>query len=195
MEKENRLYDDLKMAVETVAQREMLTPRDFDYLANRITERTNIALSPTTLKRFWGYLDKRQPHTPRLYTLNALAKYVGYDNYASFERITDTGDSESRFINSPSLCTSSLEEGDKVSLTWSPNRRVLIHYLGQDRWRVEESINSKLMTGDEFDCRDIMSDYPLYLTNLTRNGLPPQTYACGLNGGVRFTIIHKSGGG
>ena len=49
---QDELYSILQQKAEQVAGREMNTPRDFDYLATRIFEKTKGYISPITLKRF-----------------------------------------------------------------------------------------------------------------------------------------------
>ena len=44
--------------IETALHRQMKTPKDFDFLKEKIYERLNILVSSTTLKRLWGYLDE-----------------------------------------------------------------------------------------------------------------------------------------
>ena len=56
--------------IETALHRQMKTPKDFDFLKEKIYERLNILVSSTTLKRLWGYLDESV--TPREKTLDVL---------------------------------------------------------------------------------------------------------------------------
>ena len=58
---------------------------DFEKLSSAIEEKTGVLLSITTLKRIWGKI--RYGHSPTLTTLNALARFLDYDDWRSF---TDT---------------------------------------------------------------------------------------------------------
>ena len=60
----------------------MMTPKDFDFLSESIFEEIHTRISPSTLKRIWGYL--QNDNTPRSTSLNILANYVGYDDWDSF---------------------------------------------------------------------------------------------------------------
>lgn len=60
----------------------MMTPKDFDFLSESIFEEIHTRISPSTLKRIWGYL--QNDNTPRSSSLNILANYVGYDDWDSF---------------------------------------------------------------------------------------------------------------
>ncbi len=69
-------------AVEKAVDREMRTPKDFKFLADCIFEKLHETVSPTTLKRMWGYLS--EPVTPRLSTLDILSQFVGYSSWSDF---------------------------------------------------------------------------------------------------------------
>lgn len=68
--------------VEKALDREMRTPKDFSFLADSIFEKMHETVSPTTLKRMWGYLS--EPVTPRLSTLDILSQFVGYSSWKDF---------------------------------------------------------------------------------------------------------------
>jgi hypothetical protein len=68
--------------VEERAGRKMQTPKDFEFLSEQIFDSLHQHISPTTLKRLWGYLP--EPSEPRLSTLNLLSEFVGYDSWDSF---------------------------------------------------------------------------------------------------------------
>ncbi len=74
----------LRESIQSKAGRKMKTPKDFDYLSKCIFETLHEQISPTTLKRLWGYLPENP--TPRITTLNILAKYVGHENWDAFCR-------------------------------------------------------------------------------------------------------------
>lgn len=56
--------------------------QDFETLREKIFETTHTQLSITTLKRLWGKVQYNS--TPNGTTLNALAQFVGYDNWRAF---------------------------------------------------------------------------------------------------------------
>ena len=72
----------LREAIEKAVDRKMQTPKDFDFLSESIFEKIGERVSPTTLKRLWGYLS--EPTIPRLSTLNILAQFVGYVGWTAF---------------------------------------------------------------------------------------------------------------
>lgn len=72
----------LREAVESVMGSPIRTPKDFDYLSELIGDKEGQQISPTTLKRLWGYLPGSS--LPRISTLNLLADFVGYDSWEAF---------------------------------------------------------------------------------------------------------------
>lgn len=72
----------LREVVEAAVGRELKTPKDFDYLAERIFDKLHQKMSATTLKRLWGYLSEN--NTPRTSTLTLLAQFVDYQDWDDF---------------------------------------------------------------------------------------------------------------
>ena len=72
----------LRDAAEQKAGRRMHTPKDFDFLRERIYEECHEMVSISTLKRLWGY--DRYEGTPRVSSLNPIARYVGYSDWDDY---------------------------------------------------------------------------------------------------------------
>ena len=72
----------LREAVEKKVGKKMATPKDFNFLSEHIFEENHTRISPSTLKRIWGYL--QNDNTPRSTSLNILANYVGYKDWDDF---------------------------------------------------------------------------------------------------------------
>ena len=56
--------------------------QDFEALSKRIFKETKVSLSVSTLKRVWGKV--RYEGSPTTATLNALAQFVGYEDWRTF---------------------------------------------------------------------------------------------------------------
>jgi hypothetical protein len=56
--------------------------QDFEALSKRILKETKVSLSVSTLKRVWGKV--RYEGSPTTATLNALAQFVGYEDWRTF---------------------------------------------------------------------------------------------------------------
>lgn len=74
----------LREKVEEMTGRKMRTPKDFNYLADEIFEKTHEQISVTTLKRVWGYIEETA--SPRMTTLDVLAQFVDYPSWEDFKR-------------------------------------------------------------------------------------------------------------
>lgn len=189
-------YTDLRRMVEETTGRSMQTPKDFDLLVLRIYDRTNVLLSTSTLKRFWGYVAKQDETRGELRrsTLNTLSAYVGYTDWQAFCNRTGAQqgeDTSNLFYGHKQLTADKLQPGDMLTLMWNPDRLVKLRYSGNDVFMVTESQHSKLAVGDTFKCHAFVEHQPLTLVDLVHLGMPPCGYTCGKAGGIRF-YLHSS---
>ena len=189
MDNTNEIYKKLQEKAELVAGRKMESPRDFDYLSMRILDKTRNYIAPITLKRFWGYLGNKYCSKPYLNTLNAIALYAGYKNFNSFTKNLNDNIVQSDFLPNNNVLVTSLGVGDKIQLTWYPDRSVTIQHQGLEMFKVTESINSKLCVGDTFFIGQIIDGEPLHLRCLVHDGGLPTNYVCGRINGVKFKLL------
>lgn len=170
-----------------------VSPRDFSEMSERIFSLTKSLLSPTTLKRLWGYV--REDVTPRVSTLSILARAVGrldWDDWTASPSATPQPPSHE--ILSPHISVeAALEPSDRVELRWNPGRRCVIEYLGEGGFEVVESDRTRLRHGDRFRCTLIAEGEPLMLSGLhpsagstLREGC---CYICGTEHGVSFSLV------
>lgn len=172
--------------VEKVAGKSMQSPRDFMVLSDQLKEFTGDTISISTLKRIWGYTHSKSQFS--LHSLDLLSRMVGYSCWDNF--LKDKSDiPTSQFFVNQKLSSHSLEIGEKMKITWQPDRVVLIEYQGGSKFKVLESQNSKLTEGDIFHCEQFMEYEPLIMTHLIRSGMAPCDYICGKQGGVRWSFI------
>ncbi|MDE7386735.1 MAG: hypothetical protein K2N28_06310 [Muribaculaceae bacterium] len=172
--------------VEIAANLTVSTPKDFDTLSQLISLRTGILLSPTTLKRLWGYLD--EPVIPRRSTLDTLSRFCGWRDYEHFLS-ADTPEIESGNVGSNVIrAGEDIHPGGRVRLFWNPSRVCEIEYLGNLDWRVVASEGTRLNPGDRFRCPMILAGEPLYLDNLIKDGNLIGVYVCGSKTGITFKI-------
>ena len=155
--KDNKKTDAVMMAllrerVEEVTKRPMKSPSDFEWLSERLGEMGE-SMSTTTIKRCWGYVDADV--TPRLRTLDILARYLGYRDYEHFAVAHDTLEDGTPsapvhgFTLRPSV---DLDINDRVMLTWQPGRVCVIRYLGNEQFVVERTERTRLQPGNTFNC-------------------------------------------
>ncbi len=182
-------YEDLKAAAEKVAMRRIVVKRDFEFLSMHIYNRTGVYISLNTLRRLWE--SEKYNITPRLYTLDTIANYVGYNSYAAFKESMKGGEEcrGSGFLVNDYLVSSTLQKGRHIQITWEPGRQIIAEYIGCEMFKVIESINSKLSKGDTFQTDIITQGEPLYLNRLIHEGGEPTRYFCGKTNGIKYKII------
>lgn len=155
----------LRMDIEREVKRKIRTPYDFEFLAGVIWERLHENISPTTLKRLWGYIDGAD--TTRRTTLCLLSQFLGYADWEAYaESLTRRTDIESTAFEGEGIHIEDLQCGDIIEVTWLPNRRCLFRYEGNAHFVVEDSENSKLHKGDTFDTACFLIGKPMYLDNV-----------------------------
>lgn len=179
-------YKNLCQAIDEMMGHKMQTPKDFEQLRDRIYSRQHVLISASTLKRVWGYIDSKSE--PRQTTLDTLAYFLGYADYAAFcQSLTDDGQTVSNLVVSRHVSVrDDLVENDILTLYWQPGRICRVRYLGNLQFQVVSSERTRLQAGDYFQCSLIVEGEPLYLSNLLQKGRLATNYVCGKNGGVRF---------
>ena len=167
---------ELKKRIEKSLKRKMKTPTDFIFLSGAVFERTRETMSPTTLKRLWGYIEGADQ--TRNSTLEILSRFLGYDNWEDFVEDIGKG-SGSDEVLSPHIAVADLSVGDCVKVSWKPDRRCTFRYLGEQKFVVESAENSKLKVGNTFCCSLFILGEPLYLTRLVQGDNPPLDFVVG----------------
>ena len=181
LQKNSPEINELKKRIEDDLNRKILTPNDFFFLACAIQDRTRQTVSPATLKRLWGYVEGTDQ--TRNSTLEILSKFLGFDSWNKF--LEEIGkDSGSNPLSSVHINTEDLKEGDRIYVSWKPNRRCTFHYLGHQKFIVENAENSKLKAGNTFSCSLFILNEPLYLTDLQQDNNPPVAFVVGTKGGL-----------
>ena len=155
----------LRMDVEHEVKRKIRTPYDFEFLAGVIWERLHENISPTTLKRLWGYIDGAD--TTRRTTLCLLSQFLGFADWEAYvASLAARTDIESAAFEGEGVHIDDLKKGDRVEVTWLPNRRCVFRYEGDAHFTIEEAENAKLHAGDSFDAVCFIIGKPMYLDNV-----------------------------
>ena len=174
----------LKREVERTFDRQLTEARDFEQLSHLLLSHTHERLSPTTLKRFWGYLKNEEVQT-RPHTLDVLARFVGYKDYEDFCAKSDRLDEvQSGIKTEVKVSTESLRRGQRLVITWRPDRRIVVEHLGNSQFEIVEAENTKLCVGDTFRCHLMIQHEPLYLDEVVHQGQPSMVYVAGQRDGV-----------
>ena len=115
MNNESAEIIELKKKIEESVERVMHTPADFDFLSGAIWERIREHISPTTLKRTWGYLDGvKQIRYSTLEILSRFAGFKSWDNYLAERKISS--EQNSNIVTKGVVNASELAEGDTASV-------------------------------------------------------------------------------
>ena len=172
----------LQKAEEKYAHR-ITVPKDFELLAENISQTVHERISASTLKRLWGY--DAYDSTPSPVTLDILAKYVDAGSFKKFcESLKQDPAYSSGFLHTEHIESRSLQPGDTLEIAWNPNRLVTLSYLGNYCFRVVESQNASLASGDEFEAVIFLKGYPLYLAQIERKGEVLPAYVAGIQNGL-----------
>ncbi len=142
--------------------RSLVTPYDFNVLTTAVQKKTGTSISRSTIKRLVGYVNDK--HHPSPTTLNNLARYVGYRDWAAF--LARTSEPTSGSLGDEVVQTACLTPGDRLQLEWLPDRRCTLRYDGNQRFTVEAVEGShSLATGDTLDIIVFSLGQPLMATN------------------------------
>lgn len=174
--------------IEQSVERKMRTPTDFGFLSGVVWERLHEYISPTTLKRTWGYITGSK--TIRYSTLSVLARFAGYRSWEEYVfKLAHLLDVESDFASQANIDTSLLKEGDRVEVAWNPNRHCVFTYTGNGNFTVTEAVNTHLRCGDSCTIAWFIEGEPLYLSNLRRNNGEGKIYLCGNKNGLTMVKL------
>lgn len=181
--------EELKSLAECKYGKMLSTTTDFEVFSLHLSKLLNQTVSPSTLKRMWGYVS--DSHKPRMFTLDVLSQYLGHRNYTDFIIwLKKSHRYNSSFFNADQLISCTIIPGTVVEIGWSPNRLVRLTYLGDSTYEVIESENSKMCPGDRFVTGCFIKKQPLLLPYLERKDGRTPPFIAGRNGGL--TIINVS---
>jgi hypothetical protein len=164
-------------------------PSDCEQLSLDIESRTQVRIGATTLKRLLGFAhDERTPHAS---TLDVIAHYLGYRHWEELAKIEDKGNSDFGTTDEE-VRSADLQPGDCVEIAYLPDRIVKMQYLGNNRYRVMESRNSKLLVGDEVEILNFVLHHPLLVVNVWRDGQPMGQFTAGRVSGLSSITVFPS---
>ena len=175
-------------AVEKQYGRPIATTNDFNTLSAIIEYECREVLSSATLKRLWGYVSLRT--TPRRSTLDILARYAGFADFSDF-RTSFFGkvDETSGYMDVSYLSAADVLDGAIVRFGWAPNRLIRARKVEKDCFEIVESINSKLLAGDVFECSCFFKGLPLILPFVRRGGALLPSFVAGKTTGLNQLLV------
>lgn len=162
-------------------------PQQCEALALDIQEATGQTLGTTTLKRMLGFVNG--PATQRPSSLDIIAQYLGYPDYDMLTKDLgeDTEISDFRVVQS--IDSADLEEGEQIQITYHPNRVLVLSYIGDNRYVVNESRGGKLMKGDKLMIAGFYVGFELLVSDVERGGVHLGSYQAAKQGGLTSVEI------
>lgn len=175
--------NELLSLVEKKYEKSLSTTTDFEEFSFHLDKQSKIKISVSTLKRLWGYVNDK--HKPRIHTLDQLSVYVGFQHFSAFCNYLKTNKTyNSSFFSATQIQTKELTVGSKLEIGWAPNRYIKLLYIGDMRFEVLESRNSKLLPGDKFETVTFFASQPLSLAYIERENKQTLPFIGGQNGGL-----------
>lgn len=151
-------------------------PADFIALADSIKSALRHHISPSTLERLWNY-STRTASSVSVHTLNLLCEYVGKKNWKVFcSSLNETGLIDSDMIEDKAIFSNSLNPGERLEIGWLPDRKCVIEYLGEYKFKAIQCENSTMQPGDTFKCIEFIKNQPAIMDEFTPFGESGESY-------------------
>ncbi len=155
---------------------------DCDRLAAAIEDATGERLGVTTIKRMFGFAGEQVE--PRGTTMDIIAQYLGYANMRDMTRQLGDAADISMFSPVDKIYVADLPEGTQIQLTYDPRRLLVITYLGDFWFIINEAIGSKLRKGDKIRLTQLAKGFELLVTDVVRDGSNLGSYHAAKDGGL-----------
>ncbi|MDE6271882.1 MAG: hypothetical protein K2M31_02615 [Muribaculaceae bacterium] len=183
---DNEMLDRLRKEIERFLSHSFVSPSDFVVLSDTLSKRGLGYVSPTTLKRVWGYInDKGNFYTPSPFTIRVLCNLIGFKDIHDFCNNSESIDSME--YTGQSIESYSLPSDVEVTLLWNPNRLCRLRHIAGARFEVTVNEHSRLRVGDIVECRNFTQFAPVYM-RIYRDNQAPFTYVAGSANGVVFNL-------
>ena len=168
--------------IETKAGYKITGSSDCARLTLDIESITGERLGQTTLKRLLGFTSEQAE--PRKTTMDILARYLGFDSFDLLsDKLKNKGDSS--FDSNPeTIVSKNLVSNSEITISYSPNRKLTLIHINEDRFEVKESINGSLIKGDILFIESFTPGLPMIAKDVIRNGQRLGRYIAGKKFGI-----------
>lgn len=151
----------------------------FAMLSDDIYRVTKERLSVNTLKRLFGYI---QDVTTSKSTLAIIAHYLGYRSWEIFN--DSTKDTNSQFNDFYTIYPKEMKVGTLFSITYSPNRELLIEVIEGGGCKIITSSAGKLQQSDLLAIDSITLGAPFVVKDVVRDSQSLGRFVGGREAGV-----------
>lgn len=151
-----------------------------------------MGVSETTVKRMFGLVganSAERARTPHNSTMDIVARWLGYENYRELLREIGEGNFSSEFTSMESIEATALAEGTQIQLRYEPSRVIVMTYLGNNEFTVNESKNSKLAKGDRVKLTHLVLGHEMIVSEVVRDGRSLGGYRAAKDGGLTLLEI------
>lgn len=181
----------MKLPTESITLIQQFVPFDLStsigctMMAHDMSSCLNASISPNTLKRAFGIIHSSSATSK--YTLNLIARYVGYTSWENF--INEEPSKTSTFNNINILSLDTIATGQSVRFSYPPNRVVTMKCVEHQKFCVIQSLNSKLIEGDIVIAGQIIARHPFHIMSIIRNNTNLGSFTAGIHEGIESIEI------
>lgn len=163
---------------------------DFEILAQAIKDKTGEGLGTNTLKRLCGY--KTRQVEPRHSTMDVIASYLGFSDYASLLMEIGAEADISMFTPIELIEPSRLDEGTYIKVNYEPNREFELEYAGDSRFLVIDVKGSRnIKVGDILKINQLAKGHRFLAAHVWRDGEDLGGYEAAKERGITALTISK----
>jgi len=182
-----RLPSDIISWIGRQCGREIKRSADCDYLALDIESVTGEHIGVNTIKRLLGFIDDERD--TRITTLDIIARYLGCTTWEQLQLMEQRRANSSFDGERDEIVVRLLEAGQRVRITYLPDRELVIECAGDGRFEVIQSANSKLHVGDVITFTHIIKGYPLLVSDVLRDGKSLGAFTSGEAQGINYCLM------
>lgn len=168
--------------IETKLGMEIKYPQQCEIVAQAIEDETGQTLGLSTVKRMFGFVNENR--IPRHATMDILSRFLGYKDAKLLAKDMNSDAEISDFTWLESVEPENLKEGTQLQITYDPQRLLILTYIGDNKFIVNESKRSKLEKGDTLEIHQLVVKHELLVNNVWRNGQNLGSYTGAKQGGL-----------
>lgn len=157
----------LTTRIESKFGHSLRTTQDFASLSDDIFKVTGDRLSISTLKRLFGRFDIKL--SPRQSTLSIAARYLGFKDWEEFTLSLTEAPVESDFRPINAIKIENLSADSELIITWLPDRKIRVKYLGENQFVILEAVNTKLAKDDIIEIALLAPGEPMFISKIIRS--------------------------
>lgn len=167
-------------------RRDVTIPSGASYLRDEIEKATGTYIALNTVKRLLGVIPYE--FHPRLDTLNLIAAYLGFENWEFLQKYIH--DNISGFNGqSPYIDLTEFPIESILEIKWLPDREITVLHLGENKFRVLTSQNSKLKEKDILIFSHIAIGFPFVVKSVLRENINMGHYIAAKERGISNIIV------